>query len=232
MLSLEDKEWLSKTHPALCVENGIVRGKVSFRASYCLSSNRFFLSLEGETSPLCGEELAGTFTLQIKEREVRSISKLPAVSVEEVASVPERHFSADGTACLGSPLEEEEFVEPKFSFQLFFERLVIPFLYGQLSYSLNGKWPWSEYAHGSTGLLESYASVTDPNSAADCLEVMSRDSGSWQQIRLLLLQKASVKGHTNCCCVRRDHFRRCHPRALTGLQKLRDHIKLMRIQVP
>src|ERR1700727_2238404 len=48
-----------------------------------------------------------------------------------------------------------------FQIRAFLEQLVIPFLYGQVFYSSKNRWPWAEYAHGATGILEAYSKTRD-----------------------------------------------------------------------
>jgi hypothetical protein len=107
----------------------------------------------------------------------------------------------------------------------------MPFLDGQLFYSERGYWPWAEYPHGSTGLLESYFRVRDPAKAEDCLKKLALDS-SWPYVRAVLLQRSSIKGHTRCSCPKRDFMRRCHPTALEGIRLLRHDVKTQNLQLP
>ncbi len=176
--------------------------------------------------------LTGSFNIRIEERREKSTSRLPAVLVEEVEPTPGRHFNQkDKTACLCSPLEEDEFLEPEFSFRPFLERLVIPFLYGQAFYSSRGGWPWAQYEHGATGILEAYSKVAGSGSAEACLRLLIQDPG-WSQIKAALGQKSYVKGHTLCFCERRDQIRRCHPDALRGLLQLQRDLRAGRISIP
>ena len=126
--------------------------------------------------------LVGSFNIRLEERTDKSTWHLPALFVDGIELIPERHFNQkDHSACLCSPLEEREFLEPELQFSLFLERLVIPFLYGQSFYSSRGQWPWAEYAHGSTGILEAYSRIHDPASAEGCVQGHSQYSKSgWE----------------------------------------------------
>jgi hypothetical protein len=136
----------------------------------------------------------------------------------------ERHFSGDRTACLCSPFDEDEFLQPEFQFSTFLEQLIIPFLYGQIFYDAEGHWPWSEYAHGATGILEAYSEVPDQTKTEECLGMLTKYP-SWASIKLTLSQKPYIKGHTPCFCGSGDHFIRCHPKALEGARRLQEHLR-------
>jgi hypothetical protein len=144
----------------------------------------------------------------------------------------DRHFGADKSACLCSSLEEDEFLTPELQFRLVLEKLVIPFLYGQLFYSLNQRWPWSEYAHYVTGLLESYGKYPDPTKIENLVQMLMRCQDVWPAIRAALRQKNYIKGHTPCFCSKKDQMRRCHPNALRGIQQLQCDIQARKIVIP
>lgn len=201
-------------------------------ATYNAATGRF-LALGGDVeNTVGGVALSGDFTIEIRQRRDRTLSRLPALRVQDVEPVPERHFSqTDKTACLCSPFEEDEFLIPAFQFRRYFEELVVPFLYGQLFHSKHGYWPWSEYAHGATGLLESYARVRDPSKAKDCIEKLASDA-NWPNIRAVLAQRTRINGHVRCFCSKKDFMRRCHPAALKGLRMLRNDASAQGLSLP
>ena len=98
---------------------------------------------------------------------------------------------------------------------------MIPFLYGQSFYSEHRRWPWKEYAHNATGLLESFddSNINGEDEVQSFVYLLAGDRDAWPQIRAAL-QRDVVKGHTACFCPKRDHIRRCHPKALDGLRRL------------
>jgi hypothetical protein len=128
-------------------------------------------------------------------------------------------------------LEEEEFLRPELQFRPFLEQLVIPFLYGQVYYSSNGRWPWTEYAHGATGILEAYSRVCGQHRAEECLRLLSQDA-NWPRIRSALRQEPYIKGHTPCFCSKEDQIKRCHPQALVGALRLQLDLKALGIPIP
>lgn len=220
MLKDNDEQWLRANYPGLVRDGRTVTGTIEFSASYRSENNQFVILGEESADGESAEVLTSQFNIRIAERRDKSTSQLPAVFVDGVEPVPERHFNQkDQSACLCSPLEEREFLEPEFDFRLFVERLIIPFLYGQTFYSSHRRWPWGEYAHGATGILEAYSTVHDPTRAEACLQLLKEDR-NWLRIQAALGQKPYVKGHTLCFCEKRDQIRRCHPRALAGLLQL------------
>jgi hypothetical protein len=232
MLKAGDEEWLGRTHPGLALADGAVRGTIEFTASYDAEHDLFQAVDDNGPTVAGGVVLAGEFMIRIEERTAKVFSELPALFVEKVEPIPNRHFGADKSACMCSSLEEDEFLTPEFQFQPFVEKLVIPFLFGQLFYTLNHRWPWQEYAHYATGLFESYGRCPDPAKAEAFLQTLTKFPDSWPAVRAALQQKAYIKGHTPCFCSKKDQIRRCHPRALRGIQQLHADIRALHISVP
>jgi len=220
MLNQTDEKWLRATHPGLAFADKVVQGDLRFSASYDRATNTFVLLGDPQAGILKGETLSGSFRVHIQERTDKSVSKLPALHIENVERTPKRHFNQqDKSACLCSPLEEQEFLEPDFCFPKYLQQLVIPFLYGQLYVTANNQWPWAEYEHGATGILEAYSKAKDQTSLDECLRQLRRDP-SWPAIRAGLRQVPYMKGHTPCFCGKKDHIRRCHPAAWQGALRL------------
>jgi hypothetical protein len=232
MVEKNDRDWLRRRLPGLTAESERVWGSLRVEATYNAETDRF-LSLGTEVeNKVGGDALSGDFAIEIHQRRDRTLSRLPALRVQGVEPTPERHFSqTDKTACLCSPLEEDEFLIPEFQFRKYIEELVIPFLYGQLFYSQRGYWPWGEYAHGATGILESYVRVHDPSKAKECIEKLASNS-NWSNVRTVLAQRTRINGHTRCFCSNRDVMRRCHPAALKGLRMLRNDAAKQGITLP
>lgn len=234
MLTEGDKQWLAENYPDLSVESdNRVSGEVSFVATYNAETGRFLQITPGVIDGVGGLQLSGTFRIAIAERITTPHSRLPALTVEEVDTLPDRHFNqSDLSACMCNPLEEDEYLAPTFDFQRYFKELVIPFLYGQLYYSQEKRWPWFDYAHGGVGTIEAFSKNPMPAKAEECIGIISREIRLWALVKPLLLQSSDIKGHTPCPCPKRDHLRRCHPVALTGLRLLREAVKTHRIQLP
>lgn len=232
MLRDIDEQWLRENHPGLIHTGDAVAGTIEFKASYDQQNNRFLILSQGGADEIEGLTLSGAYQIRIEERSDKSVSRLPALHVRGVDQTSDRHFSQiDKSACLCSPFDEDEFLQPEFQFKPFLERLVIPFLYGQTFYSSKGHWPWTEYAHGATGVLEAYSKIAGENRLEECLRQLARDA-NWPRIRSALRQKPYVKGHTLCFCTKMDHIRRCHPDALEGALRLQRDLRARGIPVP
>jgi hypothetical protein len=225
MLKADDREWLARAFPGLTPTDTCLAGVIELRATFDSDSGLFQILGDDPLVESRGLALAGRYTVRIEERTAKTFSALPALYFEEIEPSSDRHFGPDKSACLCSALEEDEFLSPDFQLQRFLERLVIPFLYGQVFYSLNQRWPWPEYAHGATGLLESYGKFPVPAKLDSSLVALIQCGQAWPPIRAALLQRDYIKGHTACFCERKDQIRRCHPRALQGIRQLQQDIK-------
>jgi hypothetical protein len=188
------------------------------------ASAKLFLICEPDTTEAGYAVLDCEFAIRIEESKPTSYSALPTLYVEDIEPNPRRHINSDRSACLCSPLEESEFLMPQFFFQSYFERLVVPFLYGQAYFSLYQRWPWSEYSHSVVGLLESYAISRGAEKTKTCLALLKRFPKEWRRIRAALLQRAIIKRSAPCFCKKRGQIARCHPAAMEGLQRLRNDI--------
>ena len=233
MVTSDEREWLSAAQPGLVPGNGNIAGVVQFTATYNPDVNLFSILNIEDADDVGGVKLVCRYQLRIVEREIGGCFALPAVYVDGIEPVPDRHFRADGSACLCSPLEEKDFCSPTLEFRRFLEHLVIPFLYGQSFYSEYKRWPWKEYAHNSTGLLESFADCgpTTTEETEKLLRFLAADRKSWPGIKAALLRD-KAKGHISCFCPKGDHIRRCHPRALDGLRRLHKLVKEQAISLP
>lgn len=231
MLSESDEKWLRNNYPALIASGDTVAGTIEFKASYDSQEHRFFILAGQPDEEIGGRVLSGTFQIRIQERTHKSTSQLPALYVEGIDPIADRHFSqSDNSACLCSPFDEREFLQPELQFRAFLERLVIPFLYGQVFYSSKRRWPWADYAHGAVGILEAYSKIEDQNCAVECIRLLAQYM-NWPRIRSALRQQPYVKGHTTCFCERKLQLRRCHPRALAGALRLQKHLRALGISV-
>lgn len=232
MVSEQDKGWLSAAYPGLLPGSLGLNGTIAITAAFHKEDNLFFILGRADTAPDGAVVLSGEFHVSIEERTDKSISSLPALKVIEIEPIPDRHFSQkDFTACLCSPFEETDFLEPEFKLQAYIEQLVMPFLYGQLYYSLHKQWPWSEFAHGATGLLESYARSTNRPGILECIRQLRLDTIAWPHIKSALAQKPYIKGHISCFCRSGEPIRRCHPSALEGIRSLQHVIEAEKIKL-
>jgi hypothetical protein len=237
MLTTEDKEWLRESYRNLvCSELDEISGVLEFSATYNEKENLFLILGGGVENTVGGLRLDGSFKIKIKETPNVITSKLPSLYIEGVEAIVDRHINQtpdDHRACLCSPFVEDNYLTPNFQFRRYFEELVIPFLYGQVFYDHEGRWPWGDLSHGSIGLLESYYNLEDPTKAKECLDKLRQDRSNWEQIKLALYKKNPIKGHTLCFCLKGKNLRSCcHSDAWKGAELLRKDIKTQGLIIP
>jgi hypothetical protein len=231
MLTESDEQWLRKNYSGLQSSNSAVTGTIAFTASYDRDTNEFFILGDEVSDRATSGVLSGSFQISITERTNKSTSQLPALYVHGIDPIPARHFGqADKSACVCSPFDEQDFLKPELQFRAFLEQLVIPFLYGQLFYSSEGCWPWPEYTHGATGILEAYSKISDTSCATECLRLLAQDM-NWGRTSSALQQQPYIKGHTLCFCVKPDQIKRCHPDALAGIRRLQKDLRALGIPI-
>lgn len=231
VLKEKDREWLALRYPGLRPEPNGVAGRIDCRATYNASTNRFLVLNDSVADVVGGVELRINFVVRISERTHKADSALPALHVQAVEATPDRHFNpVDKSACLCSPFEEREFVEPSFDFRRYLEELVIPFLYGQTYYIDHKRWPWRDYSHGTIGLLQSYAWFSDRIDLQLCLRIL-RERKDWPTVRSALLQRGRVKGYVPCFCGTKRNIRTCHPDAWCGIELLRQKVRSLRVNL-
>ena len=68
--------------------------------------------------------------------------------------------------------------------------------------------------------------------AQECVQKLSLDRAAWPRIKLALIQKSNIKGHTPCFCPNMDHIRRCHPNAWKGIRQLKQDVKEHGVNIP
>lgn len=231
-----NRSWVKDNYPTLKITNDEISGVMGVHATYNPES-RMFLDLDKTSvDDVGGIRLSGNFSLAITERRAseKALSELPKVVIKGISAQPERHINpTDKSACLCSPLEESSYLYPTFQIGDFVKRLLIPFLYGQLFYESFKSWPWPDYGHGVIGILESYDYLSDTTQAAACLQKLSAYKDSqWTEIKRLLAQSGDIKGHSMCICQTKEKIRSCHTKALLGLRKLKNDVKIQNLVVP
>src|SRR4051794_32258009 len=103
MLTKSDEEWLNRSHPNLLFNGSSISGTINFAATYNAEINRFLILEDGVVDEVGGIPLSGTFKIRIEPRLTFSHSALPAVYVDDVEPIENRHFGFDKSACLCSP---------------------------------------------------------------------------------------------------------------------------------
>ena len=233
MMTSEEERWLLSTFPGLVSREGVVAGTISFTATYNPNTRQFLHLGQDALDDIGGVQLFCTYGIQVQQEPGHPYTSLPALRVDGIDLIADRHFRKNKNACLCSPLEERDFLLPHFDFKRFFEELVIPFLYGQSFYSEYHRWPWPEYAHNTTGLLESFHDrpLSETPEVEWFLLMLSVDSESWPSLRSALERKV-IKGHLPCFCPEHDQIRRCHTKALLGLRLLHQLVRARSLALP
>lgn len=243
-LKNEDEEWLSQNYPALRIE------RLDENVVQITGTLRFSMAFRGEGQPYVlnpprdyseGITIDDEYEIRIEFRG-SEFSDLPQVSetggrLQKVAEsrhlkLIDLHINPSRTACLCIRLEEITHLPNGFSLEEFFNKLLIPFFYGQSYFEKNSHWPWGQYSHGVWGYIEWYLQHQDPHSVIeDLLDLLGRKYGTdWGSIKKALYQKHPIKGHqTPCICGAQRKIRDCHPGVLRGLWKLRGDISALGI---
>lgn len=225
MLSREDSVWLAREYPELTPAPHEVKGLLKFTGAYHEESGRFFILHDDPPHAEIGTVLSGGFEIKIRWRLDLKATALPKLFVDGVSHTPDCHFfQNDFSACLCSPLQHQDFLLPEFMFRRFFNELVVPFLYGQVFLSAYGKWPWGEFAHGATGILEAYGATRGPRKAQQCISSLADDK-DWVTIKSTMLHRNQVDPNLRCFCGSKQSIKRCHPAALRGAQTATERSK-------
>jgi hypothetical protein len=225
MITKDEVTWLQANYPLLTVnaDHTEVSGEIVFAAAYDKATDIFTpLTQSGQIAE--GVMLRGAYEISIKKGG--NNKTLPTLQVlgNKVDLILDRHFYGTGHACLCGPVEEVERMNAGFSFPVYLEQLVYPFLYGQRHYDLHDEWPWNDYSHGSAGVFESYhRSGSSREHAEVCIRKIQANMIEWPRVQKLLSGQEHISGATNCVCGPR-HKMKAHPAVWFGLFKLRQII--------
>lgn len=130
-------------------------------------------------------------------------------------------------ACLCVKQEEKIKFPPGSNLVNFIDDLVIPYLYGLSYYDQHGKWPWGEYSHGGLGLLEFYAE--NGEQTVEQIEEVAKSFVADDHWKEYSRQFRKPSAERFCVCGSQKPFRKCHPRAWQGVERL--HADLKRLEV-
>jgi hypothetical protein len=234
-MTSEEERWLLSSFPGLVLCDEDVTGTISFTATYNGETELFLRLDDDATDDVGGIRLSCSYRVHIKQQpqSANPFARLPTLRVDDLEPTADRHFRKNKNACLCSPMEESDFLSPQLDFRRFVEELVIPFLYGQSFYSAYHRWPWPEYAHNATGLLEAFHDRPFRERAGiqRFLLLLCVDSQAWPSIRATL-GRGVIKGHVPCFCDIHDQIRRCHPKALLGLRLLHQLVRSEFLTLP
>ena len=213
MITRNEIKWLNKEFPKLKIndEGNHIEGVVDFNSVYDAGSGEFTAFLQPGIT-YTGSVLSGSYNIKITaSKNSRSYPKL-RVDLPEEKWIIDRHFypNTNGKACLSGPVEEDDLFTDGYCFLKYFERFVIPFLYGQTYYDDHKQWPWKDYGHGAVGILQSfYSSGTSDDHIYACLRRLKNEP-SWQRLKPILEGKEKLDGKTTCFCGSGVRMVRCH----------------------
>lgn len=189
-----------------------------------ISIKQGFLVLEGQF-PVCDVQGALLRHYQLRVIFHQNYPQtIPAVKMLErgISPIADRHLYQNKTACLCLPHEVPSHFPEGITFELFWEKLLSPWLIGQAGYDQTGKWPFPARDHGWPGIVEGFAEMLGINDAVQL-----------QQFIQLLIRKNPAKGHEPCPCGSGKKLRNCHSGLYVQVrQNLPDHIrKIYRYQL-
>jgi len=149
-----------------------------------------------------GSLIKGAYELELTVPD--GFPKTPPTVIETGQQIPRdghHHVNGDGTLCLGSELSIRLNLSRRPSLDGFASTCLVPYLYA-VSFALeHGRFPWTELAHGSAGMLADYKelfSVSSDDQALAALELLS--------------MKRSVANKKPCFCGCRQRFGKCKSR--------------------
>ena len=228
-------DWFKTKYPSLSLneDRTKISGIIEFVCAYNPEREQFLDISSGNINTIGGIVLSGKYNVEIKEAD-DNLRRLPALFLDpkEVELSVNCHINIkDKSACLCGPMEEADFFDQKITINTYLDRLVLPFLYGQVYYDRYKSWPWPEYSHGAIGALESYSLCNDSSFAGYFLTRLQQDVSTWIRIRPLLIQKKEIKGHAICICGSQNFIRRCHPAIWRILNQLRLDLKKQNLKI-
>lgn len=137
-------------------------------------------------------------------------ARLPRVN-ETAGRIPRTfHHFDDGALCLGSSTAQRLAMGRVPTLGAFVQQVVVPYLYGFLSFEATGRLPFGELSHGATGLEDDVRRVFAMPANTDALAVL-----------VLAGQHRRVANKRPCPCGSRRRLGRCHRR---NVQRLRDRL--------
>lgn len=128
-----------------------------------------------------------------------------------IPKIADRHvYPSNGTLCLFLPDEKWKHYPDGTSVVDFMRGPVSSYLFGQLYYEQEGKFPGGERSHGAKGILEFYS------------EILQTDNSEVIKTFIVYLSRKEAKGHWPCYCKSGKKIRNCH---FSQLIEYRDKIE-------
>lgn len=204
-----------------------LRGKISFIAAYNSKASELQIYEEiGVTSN--ANVIRDQYLIELQmSPEFRAVPVVREIG-GRVQQIVNKHKIADkrrlhvnqgekDSLCLyPKPLELERYSN-SVDLVEFLRQYVVPFLFGLSFFDQHGNWPWGEYAHGDLGLFEYYAERQEERDVAIAQHCYNALSKQGKQI----VDEADYLRQRQCLCDSTMLFRKCHAKALKGLQDLK-----------
>jgi hypothetical protein len=231
----EDIVWLSEHHPALLLQDGALRGPLSFSMVYDPLHGSYTIDppLTDQNNPDLIYH-SDVYRVEILLDEGRSYPIIKEMS-DKIAVAGKRlrtspggmHLNSDGSFCLEANQELQERFHEGFDIEVYINEYVIPYLFEQTHKRLTGEWAWRPRGHYLAGPLEWYyerADKRDTIAAARTLQTMATiTKKTVKQIISELTSKRYTRSMP-CLCDSGKSVISCCPHALYGYKKLRKHI--------
>lgn len=207
ILKPEDIRWLRQRHPKLTIlNNNIIQGKFNFRWFYFFEQKK--VSIKGEYFlEINLNRKKNSILPNVKETN----NDFEKISEELNMNLNDLHINNDQTFCLALHQREKDyFLNSKFSLEIFFEKLLEPFLYWISFYKKYKKPPWPGYEHFGQGeieyLIEELKKEDEIDDSVKDVLKYENDKKSEELLKTLKL----IKGHHKCLCGSQKIIRKCH----------------------
>lgn len=240
----KDRKWVEVYFPCLAFQGDSplsLIGILKFDAIYDSEEGQFIVN-PGERVDYHGERIQDSYEVEVifKASEFSSLpqvyergGRIDRVAQERRIKRVDLHINPNGAACLCLKTKEKEHLPNGFCLPDYIQNLVIPFFYEQSYYEKHSRWPWGEYSHGDLGYLEGYGENTasaSVESVAECITLLKKYKKQWDKYReLLSTRKRKLKGHHLCFCGSALKIKKCHPKVMVGLWKLKTDIESLRL---
>lgn len=231
-LSINEKKWLKARFPKLEVnenEKGFtLKGDFIVDMSYDESLAGRYIIFSDEEARSSGQYIYDVYQIIVDYQNVNFIpevyetsSRIKAFAQRKKIFLPDLHINDRGKLCLcPRPLEKVRLSE-SYTIQDFFVHLVMPFFYAQSYYEKFNRWPWKDYSHGDSGILECYADyilkVQDKTAFIEST-IISLNS----QNQSVVLSADQITRQSLCFCGSGNKFRNCHHEAWEAAKKLKE----------
>lgn len=231
-LSEEDKFWLRKNFPGLCIKLNknkfyYIEGSLEINACYNPKSKEFII-FPNESQKEHGKYIYDHYSVKIINEDGSFISKVYELDgrLQNVASmknmpIHDLHVNPSGNVCLCPRTLEKIKLPRKYSFNNFICELIIPFFYFQSFFEKYNYWPWNAYSHGDMGILETYFKFA-PSQKNNPEFLLDTFNSLQPEIKALIKDKSvKITRQALCLCGTKQKFRSCHHKAWKGLKQLK-----------